>query len=338
MSYRIASFNMRNISLKTDRNLNRIAKIILGEDNPDDSRAFDIVAMQEVLSEGRVVTGIRANNKSALEKSLIGRLGKHWDAYWESPRTHAKNDINLGEDVRGEGYLFLWNTRKFELLRDKNNCIIYPSIFQHYKTMEGMPRLIRDPLYGRFRIKNTNIELRLITTHIVSGKPSNSLNTDLGAVALRRHEFNVIAGSIYSRISDYRKDVNCTNSYTIILGDYNLNLTNSDAGNPKFDFPGEVACCDSNGCRVAVGAPDSRCIITKQIKRTSLGEGHYANNFDHFSFDKRVNDIVMGCSRIDAVHSQENPEDQTEEQKFARFYKEVSDHVPIVIDINFRKF
>lgn len=47
--------------------------------------------------------------------------------------------------------------------------------------------------------------------------------------------------------------------------------------------------------------------------------------------------VVVGVGRIDAVHSHENPDDQTEAEKFARFNKDVSDHVPIILDIAFRK-
>ena len=73
MSYRIASFNMKNFSLATDKDLNRIAAIIKEEN-------FDIVAMQEVLASGRPISGVPVQNKmaqkTAIEKSLIGRLGQ----------------------------------------------------------------------------------------------------------------------------------------------------------------------------------------------------------------------------------------------------------------------
>lgn len=68
MSYRIASFNMKNFSLATDKDLNRIAAIIKEEN-------FDIVAMQEVLASGRPISGVPVQNKmaqkTAIEKSLI---------------------------------------------------------------------------------------------------------------------------------------------------------------------------------------------------------------------------------------------------------------------------
>ena len=84
MSYRIASFNLKNFSLATDKDLNRIAAIIK-ESN------FDIIAMQEVLAAGRALSGIYvkdpAMQKSAFEKSLLGRLGRNWNSFWGDPKT-----------------------------------------------------------------------------------------------------------------------------------------------------------------------------------------------------------------------------------------------------------
>ena len=99
MGIRIASFNMHNFSLER-KDLDRIAKIIL--DNK-----IDIVAMQEVLAEGRAISGITLDKdesakKSAFEKSLLIRLGSHWDTYWADPQTKSKFYPYLGNDKRGE--------------------------------------------------------------------------------------------------------------------------------------------------------------------------------------------------------------------------------------------
>lgn len=338
MGIRIASFNMHNFSLGK-KDLDRIARIIL-------ENKIDIVAMQEVLAEGRAVSGKtilkdETAKKTALEKSLLGRLGSRWDTCWADPQTKSKFYPYLGNDKRGEGYSFLWNSEKLELLRDENDRLIYPSIFRNYKTDygDGAWRLIRDPLYGRFKLKGTKVELRLITTHIAFGKPSvgntkEGYDYDKGAIALRQHEFSVLAGSVYSRISDYRADVNVTVPYTVILGDYNLNLRSSGADHAFVDA---VAFFDSTGRQTAAPVADARAIYTVQDEMTTLGKDQYSNNYDHFSFDDRVKGVVVGIGRIDAVHSQEKPEDQTEEEKFAGFYRDVSDHVPIILDIDFRK-
>jgi hypothetical protein len=226
MGYRIGSFNVKNLSLGGKRDLDRIAKIIL--DNK-----LDIVAMQEVLSEGKILTGV--NSKStigaakAYDYSLKKRLGPNWAICWRDPQTSAKNYPYLGGDSRGEGYAFLWNTEKFILLKDENGNDIYPRIWRNYKTNieDGMIRLIREPCVGRFITKDRKAEIRLITTHIVYGKPKDdnlSVELDFGSIKMRQNEFKILAGQIYPRVSQYAKDVNCTAPYTIILGYYNLNL------------------------------------------------------------------------------------------------------------------
>lgn len=62
MGIRIASFNMHNFNLEK-KDLDRIAKIIL------DNR-IDIVAMQEVLAEGRAISGIMLD-LDKIEKSIM---------------------------------------------------------------------------------------------------------------------------------------------------------------------------------------------------------------------------------------------------------------------------
>lgn len=332
MRCRIASFNIKNFSLATGKDLNRIAAIIRDGE-------FDIVAMQEVLAEGRAVSGIQLKDqrmqKTAMEKSLIGRLGQNWDSYWGDPRTASKFYPYLGKDNRGEGYTFLWNTKKFELMNVPNN----PRIFRDYKTDfgNGALRLIRDPLYGRFKMKGTKIELRLISTHIIFGKPQDDkmkTTLDGGAIALRKHEFNVLAGNIYNRISNYRKDVESTVPYTLILGDYNLNLVSSGIGNALIN---DVSYFSPDGMPLVGFEQQCQIIYTVQSAKTTLGENNYdyVNNYDHFSFDERTKQIVNKYARIDAVHQNIKPEDNTEQELFKRFFNEVSDHVPVVIELQF---
>ena len=167
MLYRIATFNVNNLSMgASSERLDNIAQIIKDYN-------LDIVALQEVLSEGKILTGMNlksvAGQAKAYEHSLKRRLGKDWAICWRDPGSWAKN--YLYEDVRGEGYAFLWNTKKFELVED-NGVEILPRIFRKYQLPEnGMIRLIRDPCYGRFKVKGRKPEIRLISTHIVYGKP-----------------------------------------------------------------------------------------------------------------------------------------------------------------------
>ena len=329
MIYRIASFNMKNFSLATDKDMKQIASIIK-EGN------FDIIAMQEVLAAGKPISGISVQNnmvqKTALEKSLIGRLGHQWDSFWGDPNTSSQFYPYLSRDSRGEGYAFLWNTNRIELVNVPNN----PRIFRNYKTDygSGAMRLASDPLYGRFKIKRTKIELRLITTHIIFGKPDeDNMKTsfDGGAIALRQHEFDVLAGNIYKRVNDYRKDSEPTVPYTLILGDYNLNLESSGIGKAVLK---DTSFFSPDGQPLQGFEHECEVIYTVQSEKTTISKINYVNNYDHFSFNERAKKVVVGWNRIDAVHSCSN-HGKSEEALFEQYYRKVSDHVPIVIELSF---
>ena len=329
MSYRIGSFNVCNWSSSghedqtanqdtpSVRKLNRIAEIIRKE-------RLDIVAFQEVLSEGKML------------KSLKRRLGGNWEAHWDKPK---KENLFYRGDNRNEGYGFLWRTDKFELIPiGKRDWIWgdYGPSNGASDILKGV-RLIRDPLYGRFKLKNQRFELRLITTHILSDKPA-SIPTGLDGVSaldMRQNEFNILAGKIYARIADQRKDIHGVVPYTIMLGDYNLNLESSSVH--RATVP-DMACFDAQGRRVEGIAHARRIIYTVQKELTSLSPTAYTNNFDHFSYDGRTRAaIIKGeAKRIDAVRKYAGTGTGTEEEKFADYHDKVSDHVPIVIEIDFK--
>ncbi len=62
----------------------------------------------------------------------------------------------------------------------------------------------------------------------------------------------------------------------------------------------------------------------------------YANNYDHFSFDERTRRIVRMDSihSIDLVNKYTKSEDVTQEQRFDRYRKEISDHLPIMMEVD----
>ena len=333
MAYKIGSFNVKNLSLATGRDLDRIANIIL-------ENGLDIVAMQEVLSEGKILTGINLKSVSgqakAYDHSLKARLGRNWDICWRDPETSAKNYPFLGDDSRGEGYAFLWNTSRVELPLDEKGNKIFPRIWRNYSTGvdDGLIRLIRDPCYGRFIVKGRPAEIRLITTHIVYGKPSADkmgINVDGGAIAMRNHEFQILAGQIYPKVSEYYKDINCTSPYTIILGDYNLNLRTSPA---KMAFVPSVACFDEKG-KLMLPEEKSYCTVytvQEELSTLKMNEDGLANNYDHFSFDARVKEQIVpqSAKTINAIEQH----NKGENSKYDTYRREVSDHLPIVIEID----
>lgn len=99
MKYRFGSFNMNNMGMSamTGRDFDRIAEIIKREN-------LDVVALQEILSEGK-----------ALEKLLEDRVKyclKDWNVCWAKPP--ESSDIQKTKDNRGEGYAYLWNTKRLK--------------------------------------------------------------------------------------------------------------------------------------------------------------------------------------------------------------------------------
>ena len=79
MSYKICSFNANNFSLSSSKNFDKLADLI-GQ--------FDIVVLQEVLSEGMMFS----DRYSSMPSSLLRRLGQDkWDCAWVSCETRAKD-------------------------------------------------------------------------------------------------------------------------------------------------------------------------------------------------------------------------------------------------------
>ena len=332
MSYKIGSFNVRNLSFAAGKErLDYIADLI---------KEFDIVALQEVLSEGKMLEGAQVNNPAgqltAYENSLRFRLGDNWDMCWLDPHTDSKWYPYLGNDSRGEGYAFLWKKDKFRCPINEYGKEIRPRIYRQYKTdsSKGEKRLIRDPAYGRFQVVNMpNAEIRLITTHIVYSKPSAdnlSKAIDHGAALMRQREFEVLARNVYTRINADHNDINCNVPYTILLGDYNLNLPGSMAKSP---YVRPIVVLDSQNNILPIYEMEEKGVMRIRTFQKELstindaGDG-YSNNYDHFTYDDHAGDnIVQGTPhRLDAVERLGNH----------KTYKEkVSDHIPVMLEIDF---
>lgn len=329
MGYKIGSFNVRNLSWGAGarRDLDMIADII---------REYDIIALQEVLSEGKILEGPSlkdpAGQAVAYEYSLRSRLGENWDMCWLNPETDSKWYPYIGKDSRGEGYAFLWRTDKFECPRNEHKKEIRPRVFRRYKVPEDGLRLIRDPGYGRFQVVNTNTEIRLITTHIVYGKPDEDNLTKAvkyGTYEMREREFEIMAQNIYTRICEDVNDINFNVPYTIILGDYNLNLVESGAGSPY--VPPLVVLDGQHNIlpNESEGKGHFRIYTVQKDLSTINNDGtDYSSNYDHFTYDDHVgNSIVPGTAhRLNAV----------EKAGGHKAYKEsISDHIPIMLEIDF---
>ena len=109
-TYVIGSFNACNLSEgRVTREFETlIYKMIRNE-------GIDLLAMQEVLSEGKPLNNI------------MKLLGNDWDKVW----------LKISNDSRGEGYAFIWNKQRLKkvdtILKDGQKRIYEPRIFNQYK-------------------------------------------------------------------------------------------------------------------------------------------------------------------------------------------------------------
>ena len=267
-------------------NLDVIAKIIANE-------KFDIIALQEVLDSGKILDGGMGKKikgeAAEYEDCLLRRLPGYM-MRWGASNVKKKNVEMTKQDKRGEGYAFLWNTRRVELAKHitpSGEKVFNPRIWGQYslKRADAVRHLIRDPFYGRFKLKGLRQEIRLITTHIYYGSQSED------DIDLRKRELNILAGAIYPRLHDMEYGIN-TPATTILLGDYNLNLRDSKVGRA---YMPDVIIVDENG--MVKSATDIlvdknvRTFSTRQSQLSTLSTGNeekYSNNYDHITYETSI--------------------------------------------------
>lgn len=338
MGYKIGSFNLRNIGLtalgsKNQRDLKKIAEIIHKE-------KFDVVALQEILSEGKAFTSMKF-----AKKSIMMELGPDWDFQWANAETSLS-------DTRNEGYAFVWNKRRLKLstviLEDNTERVFYPRICRLNKRY-----IKRKPYYARFTPAGTIeggpwIEFRLLCIHAYFGKDT------IIDRQIRQHELEAIMTDIYPQIADrvYRGNMP---HYTILMGDYNVELRRPwkekmrKEENQRRILQGKYPITSP-----AVLIADKEDIIestkwgrrkikTVQDEFTTLksinyenqvndesGVRGYAHDYDHFSYEESQFDgIKMNVRRIDAVRKYCGDD-------FEKYLKTVSDHIPIMMEIELK--
>ena len=329
MGYKIGSFNMRNIGKtatgkKDSRDFSKIAEIIR-------ESQFDVVALQEVLNEGVAFT-----SNSQIKRSILMELGPNWDFCWADSTTSSKTDR------RGEGYAFLWNTRRLRLVRTVlDNGSIRNSF--PYMISAKTDELLRRPYYARFSpqglVGGSNFEIRLICIHTYYGDDSSS------ARKIRNHEIDILMKEVYPRICDkvYKNDIP---HYTIMLGDYNVELKRPlKLGRKITKYPAYLK-ADANDI-IEVSSWDSKKIKTVQDKYTTLARAFngdrekevedenydnsgFVHDYDHFSYEiSHFEGVYMKVDRINAVA-------KFCENDFYEYSKKVSDHIPIMMEIELK--
>lgn len=159
MRYRIGSFNLKNFGAYADfgsadaprRDFDKIAQIIREED-------LDVVAFQEILSGGK---GLQR-----LLEQYVNAPWHPWDFCWAAPR-ESSDPTKRGKDMRGEGYAYIWNKRKFRksasqsILAKKN---IWQTIMTILLIARNFRRLQTFPARRLMQFQNTAEEITRITT------------------------------------------------------------------------------------------------------------------------------------------------------------------------------
>lgn len=369
--YRIASFNIEKFGDKSvefrngragRKDLDTIAKIIAENE-------IDIIAIQEITSPFALKSLIEklsaqptqpiklANNGQAAETYAIKT--KSWEGRWAKPRS-------IYSDRAAEGYAFLWNTKKIQLVFNYKNEPFEPRI--GYRTKKG--DLVRPPFVGRFKPVNGYFEMRLINTHIAWDAPKNVKNpsdeqymTVMRHKALRENELRKLLDVVYISFDKKHFDVEGKDTfakplpaYTFLLGDFNLNLPGigQDA---KMD---ESLACYQKDIADISSETSTRCIkiITVNQELTTLKDtptdpqkasafqrdpiatNHLANNYDHFSYDyERIRKAEISDPRDNVIYAFDYYADaETENQsKFDLYREKISDHLPIILDIDIRE-
>jgi hypothetical protein len=310
MSYRIGSFNLKNLGQtamgkENSRDLRKIAEIIRKED-------FDIVALQEVLSEGKALS----LEQDSVKRSILYELGtSEWDFAW----AHAESET----DPRSEGYAFLWKKKRFRLpvakLENGTKRTFYPRICRLRRDL-----MTRKPYYARFVARGgPYFEIRLLCVHIHF--------TDKNQ---RRQELDNLLKEVYPQVED-RVYYKGRPSYTIILGDYNAELKRPF--NTSGFYVADIDTGNRWGGKKIQTVQDEKTTLRRKFDNDDqdadasayAGEG-YANNYDHFSYDfDRFSRIQIDVKRIDAVATYCGG-------NFETYFKTVSDHVPIVMTMGLK--
>lgn len=302
MTYKIGSFNMYKCNFKSDEEIRKefykIAKIVK-------EGSFDIIGLQEVL------------NKQSVEK-IVNNLGKEqWDYSWDLPRT--------ANPSAAEGYAFIWKKKRFKLA-EKSHMGRYaknPQIYEHYSKKDGF--LVRDPYYARFiPINGGYFEVRLINTHITYQSSRDEVSS-LSSLQKRKKEFEILK-NIYWKISEYVYDGR--KSYTLLLGDYNLNLRSVKL---KESIDDESFTIDRNGKEKTLRTVQKSLTTLKkdtdiEEERTAESDDTYfSNNFDHFSYGVDSFDgVIIRSDRINTLK-------KYYDNDIGRHRQEISDHVPVFI-------
>lgn len=304
---------------------------------------FDIIALQEVLSGGQAFT---QNSAMGIKEGILNRLGKkEWGFEWA--------DAGSENDPRHEGFAFIWRKRRLRLCTTKILTSYGEITRTFYPRMCKVNKedMLRQPYYGRFTangvLGGTNVEFRLICVHTYYGKSDSDLERQI-----RQHELDVLMKDIYPQITDRRYGDPMV-SYTILLGDYNAELWTKESrvwqeplkrqrgGRfPAIMQTDEEGVVESNryiGRRVKTVQDQLTTLKSKanENDNENFDMSGFSYNYDHFSYEEeKFKDVKVHVKRITSVVTEFCKVNNGEyESDFEKYYKTISDHIPIMMEI-----
>lgn len=335
MSYRIGSFNCRHLGKASaaNKDLSHIAQIINGEE-------FDVVALQELHGKAALLQLLDKLKKEQTRPSLFD-----WDG-------EADNEVS--------DYGFIWNKKRLRCVETTVNGgkrIYQPRIYKQYRLDRtlGQKKFVRNPYYARFEpchAASPFIELRLVNIHIRFSKGQDGTDdSSPSAILMRQNEFDVLSRVIFPYIEDRVYGNSRTeSSYTIILGDYNLNLKREHTHSPYLAEK-QRSIIDGRREKELMTTQDQLTTLKKpkepekiKIKEKETADDNpFSNNFDHCTFNQlRIPSIIqidaagqysclteegiprLKVSRVDILKYLHN---------YETYLQTVSDHVPIKIEL-----
>ncbi len=319
MSYRIGSFNINQLSdsqqdkrgqdNSSGKDLDKIADIIYKQ-NSQASERFDIIALQEVFG-----------SENALS-SITRKLGLNWEYVVVDSRASGP---------KKELYAFIWDNTKFRLKKPEKEKAMGSFCIDS----RGNSLIFNDEGFARkpccivFESVRGFFEIAIICVHLWYGSITGGAD-----LQKRREEFERLAKEVYPRFADSASTNGSRPTYTVMLGDYNLNINNGPNNSPFIDR-GHTP--PSKFHSIVIDETRGRIIRTVQYEKTTLqieknpttGSelGRYASNFDHFSYDEgQFDGIGVEVERVDAVG-------KFYKNDFEQYKKDVSDHVPIKLTL-----
>ena len=333
MSYKIGSFNIENLGLgaldtkedeRKDRDLKKIAEIIRKEN-------FDIVALQEIKSEGKAFWSSGTSSK----QGILYELGRNWE-FWPTKDNNVRGNPE---------FAFVWRKDRVKLSEGENPCLA------EYKKRGDSIELIRNPVIARFTpLLLPKMEIRLIDVHLYFGDSKKENKGD--RLDRRKKEFDTMIREILNKYDDKRYGDN-KQSFTFAIGDYNLNLPviipdgrdfealigrEKKVGDKVYKTVQEALTTvhyekekkeeDSGNVGATVENVKNEKVADDIKSIAGQNANYWCNNYDHASYNEEYDKkAIITCNRINVIAKYCGNNCEYYEEK-------VSDHVPIALVID----